>query len=270
MVFTLGPRAISAGYRLAAFDSIGSTNAEALTRAREGERGPMWFVTSEQTAGRGRRHRAWIAPRGNLASSILEVMDVSPAVAATLGFAAGLALEAALRRVSIEASLRSAGSDDMKFSLKWPNDVLAGRRKLAGILLEAETVADDRFAVVVGIGTNVVAAPEATPMPATSLKAIGIDVGAEELFAILSDSWAEFRSLWDHGRGFGEIRRLWLERAAGLGQKVAIQMGGSTVKGTFDGIDASGCMMVATSGGRLVPISAGDVYFGSAASAGAA
>src|ERR1700731_1927797 len=86
VTFPLGPRAASAGYRLAAFDSIGSTNAEAMSRARDCERGPMWFVTSGQTAGRGRRHRPWIAPRGNLASSILEVMDVSPAVAATLGF----------------------------------------------------------------------------------------------------------------------------------------------------------------------------------------
>jgi BirA family transcriptional regulator, biotin operon repressor / biotin---[acetyl-CoA-carboxylase] ligase len=269
MTFTLGQRAISAGYRLAAFDHIGSTNAEALVSARDGERGPMWFVTSEQTAGRGRRHRAWIAPRGNLASSILEVMDVSPAVAATLGFAAGLALEAALRRVSIEASLRSAGSDDMKFSLKWPNDVLAGRRKLAGILLEAETVADDRFAVVVGIGTNVVAAPEGTPTPAISLAALGIHIGAEELFAELSDAWAEFRGIWDNGNGFGEIRRLWLERAAGLGQPVAVQTGGSTVEGTFDTIDESGCLIIRTSAGRRMAISAGDVYFGSAASVGA-
>ena len=90
MTFSLGPKAISAGYGLAAFDQIGSTNAEAMSRARDGERGPMWFVTTEQTAGRGRRQRAWIAPRGNLASSVLEVMDVSPGVAATLGFAAGL------------------------------------------------------------------------------------------------------------------------------------------------------------------------------------
>jgi BirA family transcriptional regulator, biotin operon repressor / biotin---[acetyl-CoA-carboxylase] ligase len=115
MPFTLGPRAASAGYRLACFDHIGSTNAEAMARARDGERGPIWFVTTEQTAGRGRRQRPWVAPRGNLASSILEVMEVPPAVAATLGFAAGLALEAVLRRVSIEASLRSAGSDPMKF-----------------------------------------------------------------------------------------------------------------------------------------------------------
>jgi len=268
MPFTLGPSAASAGYRLVAFNRIGSTNAEAVARARDGERGPVWFVTSEQTAGRGRRHRAWIAPRGNLASSVLEVMSVAPAVAATLGFAAGLALEAALRALSIEATSRSSGSDELRFSLKWPNDVLAGPHKLAGILLEAEPVGGG-LAVVVGIGTNVVAAPEGTPTPATSLRTLGIDVSAEALFSALSDSWAEFRNVWDHGRGFGEIRRSWLQRATGLGQAVAIKTGGTPIEGVFETLDEQGCMIVRTAGGRKVPITAGDVYFGPAASAGA-
>src|SRR5207253_7435613 len=109
---------------------------------------------------------------------------------------------------------RSAGSEELNFLLKWPNDVLAGRQKLAGILLEAEAIAGNRLAVVVGIGTNVVAAPEGTPTPATSLAALGIQIGAEELFAALSDGWAEFRGIWDDGRGFAEIRRQWLARAA--------------------------------------------------------
>ena len=270
MAFSLGPRAQSAGYHLAAFDQIGSTNAEAMTRARDGEMGPMWFVTPEQTAGRGRRQRAWIAPRGNLASSILEVMDVPPAIAATLGFAAGLSLESALQKVSIEARLRSAGSDPLKFSLKWPNDVLAGRQKLAGILLEAEAVAGNRLAVVVGIGTNVVAAPEGTPTPAISLAALGVHIGAEELFAALSEAWVEFRGIWDNGRGFAEIRKLWLERAAGLGERVAIQTGNVTVEGTFDTIDETGCLIVRTQEGKRMPIAAGEVYFGTAASVGAA
>src|SRR5258707_8370918 len=134
MAFSLGSRATSAGYRLAAFDQVGSTNTEAMARVREGDRGSIWFVTSEQTAGRGRRQRAWIAPRGNLASSVLEVMDVSPAVAATLGFAFGLAHETALRRVSIEANLRLAGSDQLKYLLKWPNDILVSGQKLCGLL----------------------------------------------------------------------------------------------------------------------------------------
>jgi BirA family transcriptional regulator, biotin operon repressor / biotin---[acetyl-CoA-carboxylase] ligase len=268
MTFTLGSRAISAGYRLVAFDSIGSTNAEALRHARKGERGPTWFVTSEQTAGRGRRQRAWIAPRGNLASSVLETLDATPAAAATLGFAAALALEVALSRVSGRRG--GATTEPVKSALKWPNDVWAQGEKLAGILLEAEAVPGDRLAVVAGIGTNIVAAPEGTPTPATSLLKLGIEISAEDLFAALSESWVEAYGIWDRGRGFHEIQRLWLAKAAGLGQPVAVRTASADVTGTFETIDGSGCMIVRTSSGDRVPISAGDVYFGSAASAGTA
>ena len=210
----------------------------------------MWFVTTEQTAGRGRRQRAWIAPRGNLASSVLEVMDVSPAVAATMGFAFGLAHETALQRVSVEANLRLAGSDQLKYLLKWPNDILVRGQKLCGLLVEAEAMTDGGLAVVAGIGTNIIAAPEGTPTPATSLAALGVHIGAEELFAALSDAWVEFRGIWDNGRGFAEIRKLWLARAFGLGERVAIQTGTAVVEGTFDTIDDTGCLIVRAADGR--------------------
>jgi BirA family biotin operon repressor/biotin-[acetyl-CoA-carboxylase] ligase len=248
MTFTLGPKAISAGYGFAAFDRTGSTNAEAMSRARNGERGPMWFVTTEQTAGRGRRQRAWIAPRGNL----------------------GLAHETALQRLSVEANLRLAGSDQLKYLLKWPNDILVRGQKLCGLLVEAEAMTDGGLAVVAGIGTNIIAAPEGTPTPATSLAALGVNVGAEELFAALSDAWVEFRGIWDKGRGFAEIRKLWLERAFGLGERVAIQTGNATVEGTFDTIDETGCLIIRTAEGKRTAVTAGEVYFGNAASAGAA
>jgi BirA family biotin operon repressor/biotin-[acetyl-CoA-carboxylase] ligase len=261
MTFTLGPRATAAGYRLESFDQIGSTNSEAMERARAGEHGSAWFVTSEQTAGRGRRHRPWIAPRGNLAASVLETLEVAPATAATLGFAAGLALEAALRSVT---------GASVGFSLKWPNDVLAGQAKLSGILLEAEAMPGKGLAVVVGMGTNVVAAPEGTPTPATSLKALGVETSAEQLVTALSDSWTECFGIWDGARGFSEIRRRWLALAAGLGQPVSVHTGQTIVSGIFDTIDDTGCMIIRISTGDRVPISAGDVHFGSAASAGAA
>jgi BirA family biotin operon repressor/biotin-[acetyl-CoA-carboxylase] ligase len=166
--------------------------------------------------------------------------------------------------------MRRAGTEPLKFALKWPNDVLAERQKLAGILLEAEAVAGNRLAVVVGIGTNVIAAPEGTPTPATSLAALGVHVGAEELFKALAEAWVEFRGIWDNGRGFGEIRKLWLERAFGVGELVAIQTGTAKVEGTFDTIDDTGCLIVRTADGRRMPITAGEVYFGTAASVGAA
>jgi BirA family biotin operon repressor/biotin-[acetyl-CoA-carboxylase] ligase len=268
MGFALGPRAQSAGYKLVALERTGSTNTDAIENARSGERGPIWFVTSEQTAGRGRRQRAWISPRGNLAASVLEVLDVAPAVAATIGFAAGLAEEAALEKVSLEAALR-LGPDRPRYALKWPNDVLANGKKLVGIGLEAEAVGD-RLAIVVGIGTNIVAAPEGTPTPAVSLAALGVQISAEELFSALTDSWVEFRGIWDNGRGFAEIRRLWLERAAGLGERVAINTGTTTLEGIFDTIDDTGCLIVRTADGRRLPVAAGEVFFGSAASVGAA
>src|SRR5947199_2084956 len=133
MAISLGPRAQAAGFGLAPFNRIDSTNTEAMRRARDGERGPTWFVTTEQTAGKGRRQRAWIAPRGNLASSVLEAIDVAPATAATLGFAAGLSIASALQQVSIEANMRRACSDPLKFLLKWPNDVLVEKQKLVSI-----------------------------------------------------------------------------------------------------------------------------------------
>jgi BirA family transcriptional regulator, biotin operon repressor / biotin---[acetyl-CoA-carboxylase] ligase len=270
MALALGTRAAAAGHRLIAFDKVGSTNAEAMAHARQGERGLTWFVTTEQTAGRGRRQRSWVAPRGNLASSVLEVMDVSPAVAATMGFAFGLAHEAALRRVSVEASVRQGGSDQLNYLLKWPNDVLVRGQKLCGLLVEAEAMTDGGLAVVAGIGTNIIAAPEGTPTPATSLAALGVQISAEELFAAQSDAWVEFRGIWDNGRGFADIRRRWLEHAFGVGERVAIQTGTAAVEGTFDTIDESGCLIIRTADGRRVPITAGEVYFGAAASVGAA
>ena len=268
MAFALGPRASAAGYKLAAFERTGSTNTEAIERARAGERGPMWFVTSAQTAARGRRQRPWIAPKGNRAASVLEVVDVAPAVAATIGFAAGLAEEAALEKVSLEAALR-LGEGRPRYALKWPNDVLANGQKLVGIGLEAEAVGD-RLAIVVGIGTNVVAAPEGTPTPAVSLAALGVQIGAEELFAALSDAWVEFRGIWDNGSGFAQIRKLWLERAAGLGERVSIHTGTMVLEGVFDTIDDTGCLIVRTAEGRRVPVAAGEVFFGPVRSVGAA
>lgn len=265
MALTLGPRARAAGYGINAFDHIGSTNAEALTAARGGLDQPTWFVTTEQTAGRGRRQRVWIALRGNLASSILEVLDVAPAQAATLGFAAGLALVEALRQVSVEAAVRSGTAVD--YSLKWPNDVLANRQKLSGILLEAEATRDGRLAVVVGMGTNVIAAPEGTPYPAVSLHALGVDVSAEDLFSALSDRWADLFAIWDRGRGFGDIRNRWLACAAGRGEVVSIQTGSGAVSGVFETMDDAGCLVIALAGGGRETIAAGDVYFGDVASA---
>lgn len=254
MTFALGPRAAEAGYRIAAYDSIGSTNAEAMARARAGDRGPLWIVAKAQSRGRGRRGRAWSTERGNLAATLLIHTRAPAAVAATLGFVAGLALTEAL----------DALAPGLDVGLKWPNDVLARGEKLAGILLESEPIADGA-AVVVGIGVNVVDAPHGLPYPAVSLAGLGIRMPPERLFAALSEGWIGLHRLWNEGRGLPQIRRHWLARAAGLGERVAVRAGEGVIAGTFETLDDEGRMIVRTADGRAVPVAAGDVYFGHAA-----
>ena len=97
--FALGPIARAAGYRLRGYDSIGSTNSEAIEAAATGDPGGTWFAALQQTAGRGRRGRQWESPHGNLAATLLIVPEADPTLAATLGFVAGVSLNRALSAI---------------------------------------------------------------------------------------------------------------------------------------------------------------------------
>jgi BirA family biotin operon repressor/biotin-[acetyl-CoA-carboxylase] ligase len=275
MAFSLAPLAATLGFRLEAFDTIGSTNAVALQRAHAGDPGRLWIVSKKQEAGRGRRGRPWQTPEGNLAATLLLVDRFDPKVAATLGFVAGLALADALNAVvpNAKVSVGVDGAGDRagrnRFELKWPNDVLAHGAKLSGILLESALLPGGRFAVAVGIGVNVVGYPEDVPYPATSLRALGSDCDAETLFLALSDAWMDNSARWAEGRGLDEIRRRWLAQAAGLGSEVAVKLDGRVIRGIFETIDGDCRFVIRDRQGTEFRIAAGDVHFGAVASASA-
>jgi BirA family biotin operon repressor/biotin-[acetyl-CoA-carboxylase] ligase len=279
MPFSLSPVATRAGYRLTAFDTIGSTNAEALERAAAGVPGPLWLVSKRQESGRGRRGRAWATEEGNLAATLLVTGDYELARAATLGFVAGLSLSDALGAILPEGRSISVGLDGAdgtgapearaRIELKWPNDVLAGGAKLAGILLESALLPGGRFAAAIGIGVNIVSHPGDLPYPATSLHAIGAAVTAEEVFLALSDAWLDNAGAWDEGRGLATIRERWLARAAGLGGEVAVRVDREVLRGTFETIDDDCRFVIRRNDGSMIRITAGDVHFGAVASAAA-
>jgi BirA family biotin operon repressor/biotin-[acetyl-CoA-carboxylase] ligase len=258
MDFRLGPVAAARGYRLAAYETIGSTNAEALARAGAGDPGGLWIVSAHQSAGLGRRGRSWQTPAGNLAASLLLVARERPALPPTFGFVAGLAVVRAIEAVA------ARGRADLR--LKWPNDVLLGGAKLAGILLQSVTLSGGGAALAVGIGVNVHHAPADVPYPATALAGAGFDVSPAALFAALSDAWVEEAERFADGRGFAETRARWLARAAGIGEPVAVSLGRETVRGRFETIDAEGRLLVRIADGGARAVAAGDVHFGQAAS----
>lgn len=268
--FWLGSRAVSRGYRLHGFDSVGSTSNEAATAAQAGDVGDVWFCALQQTAGRGRRGRPWQSPHGNLAASLLIVPETDPAIAATLGFVAGVALNRALSEVvpgtRLKTGIDGADLTRGRIALKWPNDVLADGAKLAGILLEAQKRPDGGMAVVIGFGVNVVEAPEGLPYPATSLRALGLDTSAETVFGALSDSWVEVIEIWDRGRGIAAVLDLWRQSAAGIGAEVAVNRDGDIVRGIFETIDEAGRLIVRANDNSRIAITAGDVHFGTTAS----
>jgi len=270
--FQLAPTALLSGYRLEAHESVGSTNALALERAREGDRGNLWTAALQQEAGRGRRGRIWATPKGNLAATLLVILERNFQHAATLGFVAGLALADALdavapgTRVQIAPDGGSAGRN--RFELKWPNDVLADGAKMAGILLESALLDPGRIAVAVGIGVNVVEHPGDVPYPATSLANLGARCNAQTLFVALSDAWVTHFGTWHGGEGLSAIRNLWLSRAAGLGGEVAVRIDGEVRRGIFETIDEECRFVIRDDSGERLAISAGDVHFGAVASAG--
>lgn len=268
--FWLGSRAVSRGYRLNGFDSVGSTSNEAANAAKAGDVGDVWFCALQQTAGRGRRGRPWQSPHGNLAASLLVVPDADPAISATLGFVAGVALNRALADIVPAARFKTGidGADlaHGRIALKWPNDVLADGAKLAGILLEAHKRPDGSMAIVIGIGVNVVEAPEGLPYPATSLRALGLDTSAETVFGALSEAWVEAFEIWNQGRGITQVLELWRQSAAGMGAEVAVNRDGDIVRGIFETIDEAGRLIVRANDNSRIAITAGDVHFGTTAS----
>jgi BirA family biotin operon repressor/biotin-[acetyl-CoA-carboxylase] ligase len=239
-----------AGVRHVSFETLGSTNAEALALARAGERGPLWLSAVSQSAGRGRRASTWVSPPGNLYATLLLVEPAAADCAPQLSFVAALATHDAV------AECAQALAPALK--VKWPNDLLIGGAKAAGILIESEN--RPRLAVAVGIGVNCTSHPSDTRYPATDLAAKGAVVAPGALLARLAAAMNQRLAQWQRGAGFAAIRADWLKRAAGLGEEIRVRLPERELAGKFDGLDEAGRLLVRQTGKRVEAITAGEVF----------
>jgi BirA family transcriptional regulator, biotin operon repressor / biotin---[acetyl-CoA-carboxylase] ligase len=247
----LTPR-VSAGYSVASFDAIDSTNEEARRRAATGERGPLWIWAKSQTAGRGRRGREWESPEGNLMATLLIAPGVSAPEAARLSFVTALAVY----------DLAAAYATRSVVRVKWPNDVLIDGKKVAGILLESSGDAgvDVLPWVAIGIGVNLMHAPATAQYPATFVGAHGPVPTAAEALADLAEAWETRFRTW-RVSGFGAIREAWLSVAAGLGQSIEVRLPGETLTGRFETLMPDGALSLTLPSGARRAITAGEVFF---------
>jgi BirA family transcriptional regulator, biotin operon repressor / biotin---[acetyl-CoA-carboxylase] ligase len=233
------------------FDSIGSTNNEALAWATGGAKDFSLVIADEQTAGRGRLDRKWLTPKGTALafSLILRLTQTEkPYLTRIVGLAA-LAVADALRTRGLNAQI------------KWPNDVLLNGRKLTGILVESVWSGEDVDCVVVGIGMNVLkeAVPSADLLffPATSLEEVLGPAVQREI--VLHDILAGMVALRTH-LGSDAFIASWEKVLAFRGDQVQVEQGdGSMLNGKLLGLEPDGSLKLSDETGNSITVRFGDV-----------
>ncbi|WP_309804180.1 biotin--[acetyl-CoA-carboxylase] ligase [Novosphingobium capsulatum] len=226
---------------------IPSTNAALVARAGGGDclLEGHWLIADRQSAGRGRSGRVWSDGFGNFMGSTAVQLASHETAPQTLALVAGLALWDAV-------SSMAPGLPGLY--LKWPNDLLVGQAKLAGILLErvGQTV-------VVGIGVNLAAAPDVPGRETVSLAALGHAIARDAFAAALASAWAARLGAWHAGQ-WPILRSAWEERAVPRGTLVSVNdRDHGMIMGAFAGIDADGVAQLRLADGRTLAIHAGDV-----------
>ena len=232
--------------RIEVFPTLDSTSLEAKRRAGLGEGGPLWIVALRQTAGYGRRGTEWVQTEGDIAATFLFRAEGSQERLPELSFVAALALADAVRKFAPRAAL----------SFKWPNDLLAGGAKIAGLLLE---LVGDAPLVALGCGVNIVSAPKGLAYPTARLLDV-IDAAPpapRQFVEALDETFAFRRRQWS-GEGFAPIRAEWLDGAESLGRPVRIETPAGLAEGLFEDLDLSGALILNSNGERRV-IAAGAV-----------
>lgn len=236
------------GASLVYHPTVGSTNDVARTLAEEGCPEGTVVVADRQTRGRGRRGRQWLSPPGGLWFSVVLRPSLHPSRCGLMPLAAAVAVAQAL-----EGLCRSP------LSIKWPNDVLLGGRKVCGILAELSADHETVRYVVLGVGINVDPPPLAGDPPPTGLRAHGCSSGRTAvLAAVLARLEAAYRDLHRQGPEWlvAEADR----RLAWKGEPVRVDMGSTEIEGLLVGLERdSAALLVRTGSGEPVRVWAGDV-----------
>ena len=243
------------GYDKLVLAEVDSTNAHAVRVVNDLDH-PTWILGLNQTAGRGRRGRPWVNLEGNFAATLVLFPQESPETLALRSFVTSLAL--------IEALGMLTGRSD-KFSLKWPNDVLLNSGKMAGILLESLQLDTGQTALSIGVGVNLIAAPDmpqveanATP-PVALFTETGVRIGPEQFLDCFANCYANYEVEFVRN-GFQPIRKAWLDRAARLGETITARLPNREISGRFDSIDEKGHLVLTAACGKEA-IAAADVFF---------
>jgi BirA family biotin operon repressor/biotin-[acetyl-CoA-carboxylase] ligase len=240
-------------YNLLIFETIDSTNSEALRLANSGAGGDFVIISNIQTGGRGSKGRLWKSIVGNLHTSILLDSPVAPKRHPQLSFVVANAVFDSLTKIA------QSKQRNLNIQLKWPNDILINGRKVGGILLESITLGSKNY-IAIGIGINIIEAPANVSFPATSLYDEGIILGSsDELLNLIISRFDKLYKQWIADNSFIRTRKDWMRRAYNLNKVITIDDGNRRLSGLFKEIDFDGSIRIQLAGGQLYNLAVGDV-----------
>ena len=245
---------LPSAYNLITLDCVDSTNTEARRRALLGEQttpdGTLIWA-KEQTEGYGRLKKSWFSPPGNLYFSLILRPEIKINRAADFSFIAALAMF---------DTLGSIGNAGNQVQIKWPNDILLNKRKVAGFILETEAKDQDVIDwIIIGLGLNVAVFPGETDFPATSLRAEGWGATETDALEYFCRHFLKWTNIW-RTEGFYPIRKNWLWHAFGKGDEVKVKIKNKLITGTFEDLDKDGTLLIKSTN-KIHKIPAGDIYF---------
>ena len=241
------------GFELHHVKCVDSTNDEASRVARAGAPSGTIIMADRQTKGRGRLGRHWVSPIGNFHASVVLRIGCEPDASA------GLSL---LTAVALGEALLDLGPKGLDLALKWPNDILIGGAKTAGILLERGEGehGQDAF-VVIGTGVNIKSRPNVAVYPVTCLAVEGFDaLSPHDLLAAYTAKLQIWLDRWQRG-GFPVVRAAWRDKAYRLGQAICLRLEREQIEGVFVDLTEGGALLIEQPDGRRREIAAGDVVY---------
>lgn len=231
-------------YNLLIFDSIDSTNSEAIRLAKANVAGDFVIWAASQTNGRGRHGRTWQAGDNNFYVSLLLDRNIQIQQMPQLSFVVGIAVYETIAYVAKACNLQLA------MGLKWPNDLLINSKKVSGILIESITVSGKIYCVI-GVGVNVDSTPLCVDKIAISLRESGIvNVHSDYILNLFINAFEKYFAIWKK-YGFDSIKKRWIKRAQYLNQIVTLNDGVNRVLGEFIDMDHNGNICVRLASGQL-------------------
>ena len=232
------------------YDTIDSTNTEALKQARTGADEGLCIVARRQTAGRGRHGRTWVSEKdAGLYFSIVLRPKLEAKFLPLITLMAGIAVYDTLQELGL------------KPDIKWVNDVLVNEKKICGILAET-TETNEGLAVVVGIGINVKSSnfPPEIAQAATSIESERTGLANGDLTETLTKYLSYFYDVLRGDEGPIKIIDKWRRRSTYFsGKPVRAKLGDKTITGVTDGLEPNGALRVRSASGHVTIVQAGDV-----------